>query len=217
MKIIIRNLTSSSSSWLLYRLPFYTSISSLLNLAWQITIKFYWNPCDINSPLPSVSVLWIPLGNKMSMLLYIQFGIIEFDLIPMLNAGWSHKVQCENRFSTLFVTSLNFHSNIVYLSITQSRLLFFHKFYFAFHIPLFPECFPLMSRMAFDAMMTHRSPLLFFYSFRSPQDCYWYMFEGIRERGMKIVYSEKTWKTLFFSRGRVIKHEYGLIGDCAGV
>lgn len=45
---------------------------------------------------------------------------------------------------------LSIDSNIVYLSITQSRLLFFHKFY------TLSITFP-SSHMAFDAMMSHRS------------------------------------------------------------
>lgn len=63
----------------------------------------------------------------------------------------------KNRFShcapltaSIFVLTT---TNNVYLSITQSRLLFFHKFYSSFILSMISP-----SRMAFDAMMTHRSP-----------------------------------------------------------
>lgn len=50
-------------------------------------------------------------------------GIIEFDFIPMLN---------HIKFDIKSIFSLYSPSNIAYSNITQSRLLFFHKFYFAF-------------------------------------------------------------------------------------
>lgn len=79
------------------------------------------------------------------LLLVHRNGIIEFDLIPMLNLI---TINIKIDFSPLYcLHCLNFHSNIVYLSITQSRLLFLHKF-----------DSPTPSHMAFDAMMTHRSP-----------------------------------------------------------
>ena len=53
------------------------------------------------------------------------------------------KISSQNRLCTFFPCCLS--SNIFYLSITQSRLLVFHKFYFCFHFRLlfflrFPLC-----------------------------------------------------------------------------